>query len=760
MQRRYHKRRAFQFLFFIILIGGQFSYSDWPAFRNQDSTGATDNSVIQDDTEQLQISWKETIPGKGHSTPLLYNGNIYVSTAIELENDHISWTVVWNWIMIVSTFCLIVTSWWKFSNDSNSRTAISFYGACLCLLMILVFWGEFLLKSQTDLIRKYISAGMLISLLCFVVSPIRSNYFWKTCLAGIGFLAMLILFKVNLIPFVIEKKPALLCFPLLALLLPVLSSYAIRKKRKTPRKSSGSLYCIIWIFLFCLAAIPVFHSTYRSQSSDFWEIQPVRSLNIPHWYFYTLLGLLCVCVCLWILQQKRKHLATLACLWTSPCVLMVLGILGTWTINSSLYLQYHIVRGKWCSSVGNKTGVIAMGILTVSLSAVSLLKTQKPIQMTKQCAVAIFALTVLCSIAICLSVNSAYLATQHVGAICCFDADSGQLKWKTHAISISKLRIKNDFNSDATPTPIICNEIVVAYFGQHGMSGCDAKTGSLLWSKSPMRYESMYGAASSLVASQKHALFFLQNDSSDMQSVSAFSVTSGALRWKKEIVTEASWRSPIIWSEKDREILCVWSGRENLYLYQTSDGKELLHITDIILGSGDPVASPVYCNGQLYLAGSDRVVSIATERALNGKKYALKSYTTDDFVETKDMESLSSVTDIALEGLGPVCSTPALRSPYLVMIGDMGEMHCFDIKSGAQLWKETLKATYSSPLIAGNYVYTVDTQGELFVIKLSEQFLKVQQLGLNEQVYSSLVASHGKLYVRTDSHLYCLGVKK
>ena len=180
---------------------------------------------------------------------------------------------------------------------------MSFYGVIVFLLMVLVFWGEFLLKSQTDLIRKYVSAGMLISLLCFVVSPIHSNYSWKTCLAGIGFLTMLVLFKVNLISFVIEKKPLLLYFPLHTLLLPVFSSYAIRTKRKMSRQSSGSIYYIVWLFLFCFATLPLFHTIYRAQSSVFWEFQPVRSLNIPHWYFYTLLGLLSVCVCVDIAEK-------------------------------------------------------------------------------------------------------------------------------------------------------------------------------------------------------------------------------------------------------------------------------------------------------------------------------------------------------------------------------------------------------------------------------------------------------------------------
>ena len=759
MQRRLPKKLVFQFLFLIILIEGQFSYADGLTFRNRDSTGATDNSVIQNDTEQLQIFWKEEIPGKGHSTPILHNGNVYVSTALEIENSPISWTMIRNWITIVLIFCLILTSWWKFSNDNPSVTTKSFYGVSLCLLMILVLWGEFLLKSQTDIIRRYLTAGILISLLCLLVSPIHSNYFWKTCLAGIGLSTMLILFKVNLISFVIEKKTALSHLPLLALLLPVLSPYMIRLKKKESQGSSRNIFYLIWISLF-FAILPVSYAIYRGQSSHFWKIQPVHSLVIPHWYFYTFGGLLALCGFLWTLQWKWKRLTALACLWTSPCILISLGMLGTWITNSSLYLQYHVARGEWRSIIGNTTGIIIMGILFLCLSVISLLKTRKPARIPKQYIFAIFAMMVLCSTTICLSINQIHWAIQSAGAICCFDADSGQLKWETHGISIPNSRINNYFNSDATPTPIICNKIVVGYFGQYGIFGCNSKTGLLLWSKPSMHYDSLYGAASSLATSEEQSLFFLQNDSSDMQSISAFSAATGAPRWKKEHKAEASWRSPIVWKDGNQEILCVWSGKDDVCLYQASNGKKLLHVTDIDLGMGDPVTSPVYCDGKLHLVGSDRAVSIATQKLLNGNRYSLKSRIQDCPAKEEETKILSPVIDIALDGKGPVCSTPAICTPYMVMISDMGEIHCFNTETGAQLWKETLQETYSSPLIAGNYVYTVDNLGILSVIKFSEQYVKIQQLDLNEQVYSSLVTSYEKLYVRTENHLYCLGVKK
>ena len=752
------KKRFFLFLFFIILLGGQFAYSDWQTFRNQDSTGAMNNSVIQNDTDQLQVLWKEKISGNGYSTPLLYDGNIYVSTAVTSEANGLSSAIILNWVTVVSAFCLILASWWKFSNDSGSITVISLHGICLFLLMILVLWGVNLLSSRTDIIRKYITASILISSLFLVVSPLYSNYLWKTCLAGIGLLIMLVLFKINLIFFIIEKKPWLSHVPLLALLLPVLSPYMIPLDRKSTHRFSRNISCLFCFAFFSFAALPVYYICH-AQSNILWKAQPVDSLIIPNWYFYLFAGLLVLSGFLWILQRKWKRLVVLACLWTSPCILMLLGILGKWIVNSSFYLKYHVVRGRWDSIIGNTTSVIVMGILFFGLSIIALLKSQNHEPMSKQRAFTIFAITILCSIAICLSINDGYLATQRVGAIYCFDAASGNVKWKTQGVSIPNSRIENSFNSDATPTPIICNEIVVAYFGEYGMFGCSSKTGVFLWSKSPMHYESMYGTASSLAKSEKHSLVYIQNDSSDEQSISAFSVTSGAFCWKKESVTEESWRTPIVWQDKDREILCVWSGKDNVYLYQASDGKELLHITNIDLGFGDPITSPVYCNGKLYLVGSERAVSFKTQEFANGNRYMLKSPTQDYPIEEKETEILHPVINLVLDSEGPVCTTPALSSPYMIMISDMGEMHCFNVKTGAKFWKKTLQATLSSPLIAGNYIYTVDTKGLLSVIKLSEQYFNLQQLDLNEKVYSSLVTSYGKLYVRTENHLYCLGVK-
>jgi len=76
--------RAFYYLFF---LGVSFATAqDWPQFRgpNQDGTSDARNAPTHW-SETENISWSREIPGKGWSSPVISNGKVWLTTAVEVE---------------------------------------------------------------------------------------------------------------------------------------------------------------------------------------------------------------------------------------------------------------------------------------------------------------------------------------------------------------------------------------------------------------------------------------------------------------------------------------------------------------------------------------------------------------------------------------------------------------------------------------------------------------------------------------------------
>src|SRR5262245_63663993 len=74
-------------LLFVIPVVAQkqASKDNWPSFRGEHAAGVADGQNLPDawDGEQgTAIKWKVNIPGLAHSSPIVWNDNVFVTTAI------------------------------------------------------------------------------------------------------------------------------------------------------------------------------------------------------------------------------------------------------------------------------------------------------------------------------------------------------------------------------------------------------------------------------------------------------------------------------------------------------------------------------------------------------------------------------------------------------------------------------------------------------------------------------------------------------
>ena len=105
--------------------------------------------------------------------------------------------------------------------------------------------------------------------------------------------------------------------------------------------------------------------------------------------------------------------------------------------------------------------------------------------------------------------------------------------------------------------------------------------------------------------------------------------------------------------------------------------------------------------------------------------------------------------------------TPVSDGKLLYILNDGGLMSCVDPKTGvAHYAKERLpRGTYSaSPLLADGKVYVTNERGRTTVLAAGSEFKILAENPLDDDYTLSSIAVSGKqLFIRTSSHLYCIG---
>jgi outer membrane protein assembly factor BamB len=114
------------------------------------------------------------------------------------------------------------------------------------------------------------------------------------------------------------------------------------------------------------------------------------------------------------------------------------------------------------------------------------------------------------------------------------------------------------------------------------------------------------------------------------------------------------------------------------------------------------------------------------------------------------------------EDVGTFVPTPAIYKGKVYIVRDRGELECIEPVSGKTIWKDALpKASgnyYASPLIAGGNLYAVREDGTCFVGKVENgKFELLAENAMGEKVIASPVPAEGRLLIRGEKNLFCVG---
>jgi outer membrane protein assembly factor BamB len=106
----------------------------------------------------------------------------------------------------------------------------------------------------------------------------------------------------------------------------------------------------------------------------------------------------------------------------------------------------------------------------------------------------------------------------------------------------------------------------------------------------------------------------------------------------------------------------------------------------------------------------------------------------------------------------PNVPTPVVAGDLLFLWHDRGTVSCHDLATGRQYWRQRVGGNFnSSPIRIGGRIYGVSAAGEVVVLAAERRYQLLARNELDEPTSATPAVALGRLYVRTESTLMCIG---
>ena len=63
---------------------------------------------------------------------------------------------------------------------------------------------------------------------------------------------------------------------------------------------------------------------------------------------------------------------------------------------------------------------------------------------------------------------------------------------------------------------------------------------------------------------------------------------------------------------------------------------------------------------------------------------------------------------------------------------------------------------YSSPVLVGDRIYISDMAGQMYIVKAGSAYELIATRKMGEEVFATPAFMDGRIYVRTQKHLFCI----
>ena len=321
----------------------------------------------------------------------------------------------------------------------------------------------------------------------------------------------------------------------------------------------------------------------------------------------------------------------------------------------------------------------------------------------------------------------------HTLKLICVDVDTGKILWERTVHEGRMYDDRQKSNTYASSTPATDGSHVYAFFGSEGVYCYDFE-GKQIWKASLGGIAKMgYGEGTSPIIFEN--LLIIQADSELGQGsfITALDKTTGKQVWKTPRKNRASWSTPVLVRGAKRVEL-IASGAESVVSYDPLTGKELWQSEGLV---SHAIPTP--------LIGDDTVFVYAGSHDKRG--YAVR------LSDNKVLWRHDKGTAYVASGV--------LYDGSIYLITDGGIMSSLDAKTGQLKYEGgrlPVAATFfASPVAFDGKVLITSQDGDTFVIAAGPKHELLKTNSVGEPVYASPAISGGRIFIRGQQHLYCIG---
>jgi len=386
----------------------------------------------------------------------------------------------------------------------------------------------------------------------------------------------------------------------------------------------------------------------------------------------------------------------------------------------------------------------------------------------------------------------------------CLDRRDGRILWR-RAAPATKVEPAHRIGSPAASTPTTDGRTVFVYFGSAGLSAYDFE-GKEQWKLSLPPPMVEFGTGTSPILAGD--LLILLSDQDQGSYLLAVNKSTGRQVWRTERPEfRRSFSTPFVWRHNGDEELVV-PGSIWLRSYNLKDGSERWSFAGT---SRVANSSPTAGDGLLFSASwnvgsdpGDRIsmepfdqFASANDRDKNGKltreeipagpirdRFSQMDLNKDGDVTSAEWQMMAEMfvragnavlairpggkADVTTSHLAwkstrslPYVCSPVYYQGRLYTVKNGGLASCYEAKTGRPFYQdERLDAGgdyYASLVAAGGRIYAASQKGVVVVWEAGDQLKILARNELSEQVMATPAIVDGKLYIRTEGHLYAFG---
>jgi outer membrane protein assembly factor BamB len=321
----------------------------------------------------------------------------------------------------------------------------------------------------------------------------------------------------------------------------------------------------------------------------------------------------------------------------------------------------------------------------------------------------------------------------HTLKLICIDTESGKILWERTVHEGRMFDDRQKSNTYASSTPVTDGRYVYAFFGSEGLH-CYDFDGNQVWRASFGGIAKMgYGEGTSPVIFENLVIVQVDKEMGQGSNIAAVDKTTGKEVWKTARKNRASWSTPVLVKGSQRTEL-IASGAESVVSYDPATGKELWQTEGLV---SHAIPTP--------LAGDDMVFVYAGSHDKRGYAVGLGS--------NKVLWRHNKGTAYVSSGV--------LYDGSIYLITDSGTMTSLDARSGQLKYEggrvPTPSIFLASPVVFDGRIMITNQEGESFLIAAGPKHELLKTNSIGEPVYASPAISGGRIFIRGDRHLFCIG---